>query len=205
MPVCIAGMHRSGTSMVASLLRRAGLYLGEEADLLPSAEGNPDGYFENRKFVDLNEELLSRLGGTYFRPPAFAPGWAEAAAAALGGEARAVLRGFAGREPWGWKDPRNSLTLPFWLSLLPEMRVIICLRNPLEVALSERRRWERLYALNRPRVSPFHFTWTRGNYMTESPTPYPSGHRPSPRITTASRYGRFTIRKFSPPPAGKTV
>ena len=134
MPVCIAGMHRSGTSMVASLLRGAGLYLGEEADLLPPAEGNPDGYFENRKFVDLNEELLARLGGTYFRPPDFAHGWTEAAVSALGDRAGAVLRGFAGREPWGWKDPRNSLTLPFWTSLMDDVRTVICLRHPWDVA-----------------------------------------------------------------------
>ncbi|UCD38408.1 MAG: tetratricopeptide repeat protein, partial [Fidelibacterota bacterium] len=34
---------------------------------------------------------------------------------------------------WGWKDPRASLTLPFWKSLLPELKVVICLRNPVEV------------------------------------------------------------------------
>lgn len=134
MPVCIAGMHRSGTSLIASLLRRAGLHLGEEADLLPPAEGNPGGYFENRKFVDLNEELLARLGGTYFRPPVFAPGWAEAALSALGDEAEAVVRGFEGREPWGWKDPRNSLTLPFWTRLVDDVRTVICLRHPWDVA-----------------------------------------------------------------------
>ena len=134
MPVCIVGMHRSGTSMVASLLRRAGLYLGEDADMVPPDRGNPDGYFENRKFIDLNEELLARLGGTYFHPPDFAPGWVEAAEAALGGEAEAVLRGFAGREPWGWKDPRNSLTLPFWSSLIDGLKTVICLRPPWDVA-----------------------------------------------------------------------
>jgi hypothetical protein len=133
MHVCIAGMHRSGTSMVAGLLRRAGLYLGEEADLLPPAEGNPDGYFENSKFVELNEELLARLGGTYFGPPALATGWAEAAAA-LRDKAEDMLRGFAGHEPWGWKDPRNSLTLPFWTSLVGDLRTVICLRHPWDVA-----------------------------------------------------------------------
>lgn len=134
MPICVAGMHRSGTSMVAALLRSGGLYLGEEADLLPPAEGNPEGYFENRKFVDLNEELLARLGGGYFRPPAFAPGCVEAAASALRGKVEDALRGFAGREPWGWKDPRNSLTLPFWASLVPDLRTVICLRHPWDVA-----------------------------------------------------------------------
>ena len=35
MPLCVTGMHRSGTSMVARLLNVCGLDLGPEADLLP--------------------------------------------------------------------------------------------------------------------------------------------------------------------------
>ena len=26
--------------------------------------------------------------------------------------------------PWGWKDPRNSITLPLWLRLYPEAKII---------------------------------------------------------------------------------
>lgn len=43
---------------------------------------------------------------------------------------------FANAETWGWKDPRNCLTLPFWQQLLPDMRYIVCLRNPVDVAHS---------------------------------------------------------------------
>jgi hypothetical protein len=32
------------------------------------------------------------------------------------------------------------LTLPFWQGLLPPMRYVICLRNPIDVARSLRRR-----------------------------------------------------------------
>jgi hypothetical protein len=31
--------------------------------------------------------------------------------------------------PWGWKDPRNSLTLPFWLQVFPGARVLIVHRK----------------------------------------------------------------------------
>ncbi len=37
---------------------------------------------------------------------------------------------------WGWKDPRTSLTLPFWRKLIPGLKVLNCLRNPLEVSQS---------------------------------------------------------------------
>jgi len=39
-------------------------------------------------------------------------------------------------EPWGWKDPRNSLTLELWQSLFPDLKVVVCLRNPVEAAIS---------------------------------------------------------------------
>jgi hypothetical protein len=40
------------------------------------------------------------------------------------------------RRPWAWKDPRTSLTLPFWLPLLPDVRIVVCVREPLAVAHS---------------------------------------------------------------------
>jgi SAM-dependent methyltransferase len=42
----------------------------------------------------------------------------------------------ADRAPWGWKDPRNSLTVPFWRQLIPGLKVVVCLRNPHEAARS---------------------------------------------------------------------
>src|SRR5207244_11812209 len=41
---------------------------------------------------------------------------------------------------WGWKDPRNSLTLPFWRDLFLGLKTLIIVRNPLEVAHSMRER-----------------------------------------------------------------
>ena len=62
MEIAIAGMHRSGTSMVASLLRQAGLYLGRDEEMLPPAADNPGGFWEHAEFVTLNDEVLRRAG-----------------------------------------------------------------------------------------------------------------------------------------------
>ena len=43
-------------------------------------------------------------------------------------------------EPWGWKDPRTSLTAPFWRERLPGLRFVVCVRHPVEVAASLRAR-----------------------------------------------------------------
>src|SRR5687767_11407458 len=67
-PICVAGMHRSGTSLVTHLLQMCGMYLGDERDLVPAATANPDGYWEHRRFVEINQELLTILGGDWDRP-----------------------------------------------------------------------------------------------------------------------------------------
>jgi len=139
MAICIAGMHRAGTSLVARLLEGCGLDLGGPAHFAPPAPDNRDGYWEDLRFVALNERILERLGGAWDHPPALPPGWA--ASPEMEPERRDAAALVADRpEPWGWKDPRNSLTLPFWRSLLPSMKVVVCLRNPLEVADSLRAR-----------------------------------------------------------------
>lgn len=147
-PACISGMHRSGTSTVAQLLYRCGLYLGDESDLFTGGPGNPDGFWENRRFVEINEQILKEQGGGWDIPPTLPPDWQQDDAfLSYKVEAERLLEGFRGREPWGWKDPRNSLTLPFWLELMPEMRIVVCIRNPLEVAGSLRKRGNSSIAL----------------------------------------------------------
>jgi hypothetical protein len=50
------------------------------------------------------------------------------------------VRHLALERVWGWKDPRNSLTLPFWREVVPALRIVVCVRNPVEVAISLRNR-----------------------------------------------------------------
>lgn len=137
MPICITGMHRSGTSMVARLLNLCGLYLGPEEDLLPAAEDNPEGFWENIRFVSINNRLLGELGGSWELPPEFPKGWERRPAIRqLGDEAVELVESFRGHGFWGWKDPRVLLTLPFWEEMIPDLQVVVCLRNPVEVAHS---------------------------------------------------------------------
>ena len=42
MTICIAGMHRSGTSMITRLLNLCGLYLGPKTELSPAALSRRD-------------------------------------------------------------------------------------------------------------------------------------------------------------------
>jgi len=142
MPVAIAGMHRSGTSMVAKALHLAGLFLGEEADLVDPTPDNPDGYWENARFVAVNDEILAALGGGWDNPPPVPRRFEEdVRLRGLRRRAKRLADEFRTKDPWGWKDPRNSLTVPLWLQLVPELKVVVCLRNPLAVALSLHQRY----------------------------------------------------------------
>lgn len=141
MPLCITGMHRSGTSMIANILHECGLDLGPAEDLLPANVGNPEGYWESRSFLRLNDAILNALGGSWDQPPPDALGWENGPALdRFRSQARKLARRFQGREPWGWKDPRNCLTLPLWRNVVPDLKVLICVRNPLAVAESLRAR-----------------------------------------------------------------
>ena len=121
--------------MVARLLHACGLDLGPESDLMPPAKDNPDGFWENLSFVAMNDELLNELGGAWDLPPRSTP-FAEKRFGAMRARARLLVSTFSRSKVWGWKDPRNSLTLPFWRAIVPKLRTIIVVRNPLEVAYS---------------------------------------------------------------------
>ena len=141
MPICIAGMHRSGTSMVARLLNLCGLYLGPESEFRPPGPDNPEGYWENIHFVEINDRLLAHLDAGWDLPPAVCSGWElRPELDPLRKESAELIARFNAHEPWGWKDSRNSLTLPLWMNLIPNLKVLICLRNPLEAAQSLRAR-----------------------------------------------------------------
>jgi GT2 family glycosyltransferase/glycosyltransferase involved in cell wall biosynthesis len=138
--VCIAGAHRSGTSMVTRLLHCCGLELGPESELMPAQTDNPEGFWEHLGFVALNDELLSELGGAWDLPPKPDEDFTSARLDPLRLKAQLLIEKFDSASVWGWKDPRNSLTLPFWQQLLPALKTVVVVRNPLEVAHSMRQR-----------------------------------------------------------------
>lgn len=142
-PICIVGMHRSGTSMVAHLLHDAGVYLGPEDALRRAGEDNLDGFWENPALVEVNDRILATCGGAWDVPPKKIPrSWNKRGSglSVVRLEAMLALNEYGDRAPWGWKDPRTSLTGALWRELVPDLFAIVCLRNPLEVALSLARR-----------------------------------------------------------------
>lgn len=134
--VILTGMHRSGTSLIASILQRAGVDIGR--NLMASDTRNPRGFFEDLDFFYFHERALQDRGTTpYVRH--------EFLFEATSAEREEAARLVAARQAmplWGWKDPRSALFLEFWHEVLPEARFLFVYRHPLEVLLSLVRRVE---------------------------------------------------------------
>ena len=145
MPIIITGMHRSGTSLTAAIVRELGVFLGANQELMSAAADNPDGFYERWDVVRLNDALLKRAGGNWHEPPAAGPdfwqqGLQEPLRQLQDHAVRIISRLQGQSEEWAIKDPRFSLTLSFWQTLIPDARYLICLRDPRDVARSLKER-----------------------------------------------------------------
>ena len=147
-PVLALGMHRSGTSYLASLLAALGVRMGEE--MLAADLGNPRGYFEDVSVLAFHKTLLARRSPASqtradFLPAAdFDPSWTAEESA----QADALLAKLTRDGAWGWKEPRTCLFLAQWLEKMPDARCVAVYRHPLEIYYSflKRRDWSALFA-----------------------------------------------------------
>ncbi len=141
--VIMTGMHRSGTSLTASLLQSAGMYIGDR--LMGSNTGNVKGHFEDLDFVDFHQSVLhsqgiSVAGWTKHKSLKVQPQYMVAA--------QNLILGRKEHSIWGWKDPRTTLFLDFWSQLIPDAKYIFVYRSPWEVVDSLFRRGDVIFRTN---------------------------------------------------------
>ncbi len=144
--VFVLGMHRSGTSALCAALAAAGASFGD--DLLEAMAGvNEAGFWEDRRLVELNDQLLQLAGCHWYSAGLDCAGidWASSRFDAPRPAARDLLQqGFGPGPVRAAKDPRLCLTLPFWLALCRDLDIDVqcCVigRPALEVAASLEKR-----------------------------------------------------------------
>lgn len=148
-PVIIIGMHRSGTSLLTRILQRFGFFMGV------GASRNEEARFTNA----VNEWLFREASATWDRPESIdwllrdtdlRPELVDYMTAMVKGPASLRFLGLSRWvryrnmhrliEPWGFKDPRNTYTLPLWLEVFPDARVLHIVRHGVDVAASLRTR-----------------------------------------------------------------
>lgn len=128
--IIVTGSGRSGTSAVAQALHISGISVGH--DLIEADEGNPEGYFEERGVVRVNDAILNAAGNR-----AWFNEMSREEVIAAAAEYEPLMRELIADATPAWKDPRFSWTLEAWMRMMPEPpRVIVCLRSPGEVIAS---------------------------------------------------------------------
>lgn len=132
--VIITGMHRSGTSLMANLLHKLGVKLGDR--LLERDSSNPHGFYEDVDFYTFHQQALHTRGRTLLVGDDFV---FDPTATELE-RAQTLIEQRTDQPVWGWKDPRTALFLDFWHQFLPQARFLFVYRHPLEVLISLVRR-----------------------------------------------------------------
>jgi len=140
--VVVLGMHRSGTSLCSHLLTRLGIDMADDPAAQPS---NPKGHWERPEIVQRHDRILELLDRGYMTPlhdlPLPSGWWLDPRVA----EIRREIIGFIeqkrrGGAPFGFKDPRTARLLPLWHQVFAELglapKIVLCLRNPAQVARS---------------------------------------------------------------------
>jgi len=140
----VLGCGRSGTSLAAGLLARAGYNCGK--DLLPPDEGGPAGFFESRGVNAINEALLAPHDDAfadrdgYSRPLGNGERWLAVLPPEVKPTAPAELRVHMAQAlpapPYCCKDPRFAYTLEAWGPLFAGALFVCVFRHPLATARS---------------------------------------------------------------------
>jgi glycosyltransferase involved in cell wall biosynthesis len=141
----IAGMHRSGTSLLARLLNLHGVHLPLEMEYRD--EFNERGYWESFAVQKLNDDILRLGDSSWFDPRPFS--MARQSAEKIE-EAKQQVQEFVDRvlthdaELFAVKDPRICRIIPIWRSAVEscgaKALAVLPYRHPLEVAASINRR-----------------------------------------------------------------
>ena len=145
--IIVLGTMRSGTSLVAELIRVWGAYAGGDENLWKSNVEDPRGYgyMEYIPLQELNDELLDHNDRM---PPLIQLMEEKAENQDLRKRALDLIeimdeRAVKNQAPaWVWKDARLPLTLPFWLKLWGDVSYVITVRHPAEITLSAARAQE---------------------------------------------------------------
>lgn len=138
-PIFITGAGRSGTSMVAGIFNRAGMWVGECASANPD---NPAGFFENKRLRDGIVKPMLALHGfdklgqdplpeeTLYFDPQTLPGLVKD---------HLDADGYLYQVPWGYKDAKLALMWKPWHEAFSNARWVIVRRNKEDIIASCKR------------------------------------------------------------------
>jgi hypothetical protein len=146
--VLLLGMHRSGTSLCSHVLSALGVDMADKisgpGNMSSPDSSNPRGHWERWEIVEFHDRILGLFNRDYLGrfhdfalPVAW---WADPRVAEIRREIIAFLEKRMGAAYFGFKDPRSVRLMPVWHQIFNELklapRLVLCLRNPAQVARS---------------------------------------------------------------------
>src|SRR5271166_2912402 len=145
--VLVLGMHRSGTSLCSHLLSALGVDMTDKIAGPGNARVTPDnprGHWKRWEIVEFHNRILGLFNRDYLgrfhdfaQPVAW---WADPRVAKIRREIVAFLEERVGDGYFGFKDPRTVRLMPVWHQIFNELKltpkIVLCLRNPAQVARS---------------------------------------------------------------------
>jgi hypothetical protein len=174
--VVVIGMHRSGTRLLVDLLDKLGVFMGADRQ----------GDSESVTFMLINEGILHQCGAFWSEPMSAhfvlaQPDAVEHLAASVRATLDAQLEKYVGSSGWqpkgsaeelplfGWKDPRNTFTLPVWKQVFPNLRAVHIVRHGVDVAASLARRHAAALRAATGEKVPSALTVIRDNALVATP------------------------------------
>jgi hypothetical protein len=123
-------------------LHELGLFVGDETALVAADPLNEAGYWEHRAFMSAGSRLLDTFEIASFGVVPFPEDWQEFPEI-MGPAAQyeeEIVKTFANRALWGWKDPRTCLLLPVVRHVLNgaglRPKFVFIARHPVDVTKS---------------------------------------------------------------------
>jgi hypothetical protein len=154
----IAGMHRSGTSLVSHWLNRCGLHLGEV--LLAGNIGNVEGHFEDVDFYRFHKDVLASQELSR-------NGWVTGQVSSFSDYQKKKLNSIIAfknsmNEQWAWKDPRTCLFLSEYREFFPDAYYLHIIRDYQSTVSSLiKREFKQMYAKYQSRGGISRFIWEK--------------------------------------------
>ena len=112
----------SGSSMIAGAMHKMGVDMTKKATKTDS--WHPRGTFERHDFMVLNNKILKQIDGSWNNPP----DEEKLITVGFGDEIKKLLEDHQ-KPKWGWKCPRNCLTIPVWHPHLENPKYIVLRRE----------------------------------------------------------------------------
>jgi hypothetical protein len=139
--ILVIGMHRSGTSLIANLLTKASVFMGDSDNFLPPNFDNRFGFYENKNFLKINEGILSKFDVKWNTTKELRFDQQVDLSKEKDIAKKFIENISAEHNILAFKDPRATITLPFWKDILGKnLKIIFVKRNPLEIAESLEKR-----------------------------------------------------------------